>query len=66
VRPDGTPLGEVVAVHNFGAGDVIEVQLAGSLETVLVPFTREAVPEVDVAPAASSSTRRKVCSMSRS
>jgi 16S rRNA processing protein RimM len=48
-RLDGTPLGEVIAVHNYGAGDVIEVQLAGSLETILVPFTRQAVPQVDVA-----------------
>jgi 16S rRNA processing protein RimM len=47
-RLDGTPLGEVIAVHNYGAGDVIEVQLAGSLETILVPFTRQAVPEIDV------------------
>ena len=48
-RPDGTALGTVIAVHNYGAGDVVEVQLAGSLETILVPFTREAVPEIDVA-----------------
>jgi 16S rRNA processing protein RimM len=48
VRPDGEALGTVVAVHNFGAGDVIEVELAGSLETILVPFTREVVPEIDV------------------
>ena len=25
-RPDGSELGTVVAVHNFGAGDLIEVQ----------------------------------------
>ncbi len=49
VRPDGEALGKVIAVHNFGAGDVIEVELAGSLETILVPFTREAVPDIDVA-----------------
>jgi 16S rRNA processing protein RimM len=49
VRPGGEALGTVVAVHNFGAGDVIEVELAGSLETIFVPFTREAVPDVDVA-----------------
>jgi 16S rRNA processing protein RimM len=48
VRPDGAGLGKVIAVHNFGAGDIIEVELAGSLETILVPFTREAVPEIDV------------------
>ncbi|HUE45461.1 MAG TPA: ribosome maturation factor RimM [Aestuariivirgaceae bacterium] len=48
VRPDGAALGTVIAVHNYGAGDVIEVELAGSLETIFVPFTREAVPEIDV------------------
>jgi 16S rRNA processing protein RimM len=48
-RPDGTPLGEVVAVHNFGAGDVLEVRLAEDGETVLLPFTRATVPEVDPA-----------------
>jgi 16S rRNA processing protein RimM len=47
VRPDGTLLGEVVAVHNFGAGDVIELRLAEVADTVLLPFTRETVPEVD-------------------
>jgi 16S rRNA processing protein RimM len=36
-------------VHNFGAGDLIEVRLAGSIKTELVPFTDDAVPEVDIA-----------------
>ena len=49
VRRDGTLLGEVVAMHNFGAGDVIEVRLPEGGDTVLVPFTRETVPEVDIA-----------------
>ena len=45
--PAGAELGRVVAVHNFGAGDLIEVRDpdGGSL---MVPFTREAVPQVDV------------------
>ena len=42
------PLGEIVAVHNFGAGDLIEVRLTGSGKTELVPFTDAAVPEVDI------------------
>jgi 16S rRNA processing protein RimM len=43
----GERLGRVVAVQNFGAGDLLEVEVeAGS--TVLVPFTRAVVPEVDV------------------
>jgi 16S rRNA processing protein RimM len=48
VAPDGTPLGRVAALHNFGAGDVIEIARDGGGAT-LVPFTRRAVPTVDVA-----------------
>lgn len=44
---DGTPLGTVCAVHNFGAGDVVEVE-RGDGASLLVPFTRETVPVVDV------------------
>ncbi|MET0668340.1 MAG: ribosome maturation factor RimM [Methyloceanibacter sp.] len=46
--PDNTEIGRVLAVHNFGAGDLIEVVPAGGGATLLVPFTRDAVPEVDV------------------
>jgi 16S rRNA processing protein RimM len=49
VDGEGRHVGEIVAVHNFGAGDLIEVRLAGSAKTELVPFTDEAVPEVDLA-----------------
>jgi 16S rRNA processing protein RimM len=45
---DGTELGEVVAVHNFGAGDLIEVKDAKGAVLDL-PFTTEVVPVVDVA-----------------
>ena len=47
-RRDGTHFGEVIAVHNYGAGDVLEVRLAEG-ETVLLPFTQETVPEIDTA-----------------
>jgi 16S rRNA processing protein RimM len=47
VRPDGTPLGTVTAVHNFGAGDVIEIK-PESGDSLLVAFTSVAVPEIDV------------------
>ena len=43
---DGTPFGKVQAVHDFGAGDVLEIATDG--RTVMVPFTREAVPDVDL------------------
>ena len=45
---DGETVGTVVAVQNFGAGDLIEIKPAGGGASVLVPFTRETVPEVDV------------------
>ncbi len=43
--PEGRPLGRVVAVHNFGAGDILELDGEGRR---LVPFTRQAVPVVDL------------------
>lgn len=43
----GTRLGTVVAVHNFGAGDLIEIQnMAG--ETTMLPFDDATVPEVNL------------------
>jgi 16S rRNA processing protein RimM len=49
VDPDGRPLGEVVAVHNHGAGDLLEVRLAETGRTELIAFTDAFVPEVDLA-----------------
>lgn len=45
----GAHLGEVVAVHDHGAGDLLEVRPAAGKATVLLPFTRAAVPTVDLA-----------------
>ncbi len=47
-KEDGAPAGEVVAVHDFGAGDLLEIRPEGSRETYYLPFTKEAVPVVDV------------------
>jgi 16S rRNA processing protein RimM len=38
----------VKAVHNFGAGDLIEIAPAGGGEALMLPFTDAAVPEVDL------------------
>lgn len=46
--PDGRAVGRVAAVHDFGAGAVLEVAGAGGA-SALLPFTREAAPEVAVA-----------------
>jgi 16S rRNA processing protein RimM len=48
VTPDGAPLGTVTAIHNFGAGDVVEIKPAGG-DPLLVPFTEATVPEIDIA-----------------
>ena len=45
---DGRKLGTVTAVHDFGAGDVLDIALVPK-GNLMVPFTRETVPEVDVA-----------------
>jgi 16S rRNA processing protein RimM len=44
----GRCLGVIVAIHNFGAGDLLEMKPANGGPTVLVPFTRDTVPEIDV------------------
>ena len=41
------PLGRVVAVHNFGAGDIIEIAPPKGA-TLLLPFTNAVVPTVDI------------------
>jgi 16S rRNA processing protein RimM len=45
---DGETLGTVVAVHNFGAGDLLELKPGDAGDTVLVPFTEQTVPEIDI------------------
>ncbi len=47
VSTGGDQLGRVVAVHNFGAGDVIEIAPPKGA-TVLLPFTEAVVPDVDL------------------
>src|SRR5712671_6707616 len=45
----GRAIGVVVAVHNFGAGDILEVAPDAGGETVMLPFSTAAVPSVEVA-----------------
>lgn len=45
---DGTKVGTIVAVQNFGAGDLLEIAPSTG-PTVLAPFTRAVVPEIDIA-----------------
>jgi 16S rRNA processing protein RimM len=45
----GAQIGTVVAVHNFGAGDLIEMQPETGSKTELLPFDAATVSEVDLA-----------------
>lgn len=42
------PLGRVIAIHNFGAGDIIEIAPPAGA-TMLLPFSNAVVPTVDIA-----------------
>ncbi len=44
--PEGEGLGRIIAVHDFGAGDIIEVDPEDGRPSVMIPFTREHVLDV--------------------
>ena len=44
----GVLLGRVKTVQNHGADDLLELQLAGTSTTTFLPFTKAAVPTVDL------------------
>ena len=46
---DGAPFGTVKAVHNFGAGDLLEIEPAAGGASVMLPVTETAVPVVEIA-----------------
>jgi 16S rRNA processing protein RimM len=48
VTADGVVLGDVIAVQNFGAGDLLEIRMPGRRQTELVPFTDACVPAIDL------------------
>jgi 16S rRNA processing protein RimM len=49
VTPEGVPLGAVTALHNLGAGDLIEIATAAGGEPLLLPFTESIVTNIDMA-----------------
>ncbi len=49
LTPDGAQIGVVHALHNFGAGDIIEIMPVGSGEPLMLPFTDAVVPKIDLA-----------------
>lgn len=44
----GQLLGKVTAIHNHGAGDIIEISPASHKSALLLPFTKAIVPNVDL------------------
>ena len=45
----GAELGRVAAIHNHGAGDIIEISPTRHKSALLLPFTKAIVPNVDLA-----------------
>lgn len=45
----GEPIGRVVALRNFGAGDILEIAPASGGDTLMYPFTKAVAPIIDLA-----------------
>jgi 16S rRNA processing protein RimM len=48
VTAEHVPFGRIIAMHNFGAGDIVEIALNCGGETKLLPFSNAVVPTVDL------------------
>ena len=44
----GNSVGSVIAVQDFGAGDLLEVRFNATGQTAFVPLTAESVPNIDI------------------
>jgi len=49
VTSDGVQIGTVHALHNFGAGDIIEVISVGGGDALMLPFNETTVPKINIA-----------------
>lgn len=45
----GEAIGRVVALRNFGAGDILEIAPASGGDTLMYPFTKAVAPIIDLA-----------------
>ena len=43
-----TAIGTVIAIHDFGAGEIVEIKLVEDADPVMVPFTSDDFPDVDL------------------
>lgn len=48
ITPEGVTLGSVTAIHNFGAGDLLEITTTAGGDPLLLPFTELAAPKIDM------------------
>lgn len=48
VGPDGTVLGSVTSVDNYGAGDLLDIATPDG-RSILMPFTKAFAPRIDIA-----------------
>lgn len=49
VSPEGQPIGKIVGVENYGAGDLLAIELAATGQSEFVLFSQAFVPAVDLA-----------------
>jgi 16S rRNA processing protein RimM len=49
VTSDGVQIGTVHALHNFGAGDIIEIIPVGGGDALMLPFSETTVPKINIA-----------------
>ena len=47
ITTKGEELGQLIAIQNFGAGDILEIRLRDG-STLMLPFTETAVPKIDI------------------
>ena len=43
-----TTIGKVIAVHNFGAGDILEIKFSAKNNTDMMLFSKHLFPEIDL------------------
>lgn len=49
VDQEGAVIGRIVGVHNFGAGDIVEIgERPDRTDAIFAPFTRAAFPDIDI------------------
>lgn len=49
VDDSGKNIGKMLYVHNFGAGDIVEIQFKDSYDTQMLSFNTTNFPEIDLA-----------------